>query len=519
MLRKMVEICRAGGLGTGAAFLLCLGGCATIKPESRIREAGALVGERLGQKPDWLRDWDATAPVWEEGDELSVDDAVARALRNNRALRADLELIGQMEADRVQAGLWTNPSVGLAVMFPAGGGLAMLQGNGVPMVALQDLWLIPQRKRAAAARLQEAVLRVADRAVEVATEVRRVYAELQFTQRAVELMRDNILLADQSVQIIQARQSAGEATQVATNLARIRARRLQSDLIALEADYRSRQRDLLLLMGASRAADIWRVTAIHEHDFAVAEISDEQALLQTGIEQRLDLLAAGWSLQAAARQIVVARREVWPDVQVGVGFQREARARATGRPTLPARVGNASAQALADRAFGVAPMPFAPEVQPWQKQAREPEWTIGPMFEIELPIFDQNQAQIARAVHEYRQRRAEFEDRAQTITRDIRSGLVRHRQAREQIEFYRSSVVPEVQRNLELAQQSFVAGQEGLTVYLLAQEDVILTRLRVLEFMRDYLLIRADLERAVGGRLPEVAAAPTAAPSENTDEH
>jgi len=483
--------------------LLSAGGCAQVDSRPRIQEAQALVEGQLGQAPDWQSPWDSAPPEWSTGGVLELDEAIARTLRNNRALRADVALIGQADAELVQAGLLQNPVFNLMVMFPDGGGRPMLQSNAGPMQALQDLWLIPAREDAARARLRETLLRVADRAVEQATDVRRLYARLQFTQRARELMHENIELADQSAEVIEMRQVAGRATQVESNLARIRALRLRSDLIALDADFRSLQRELLLAMGCPGASDNWTVVPIHELLFDVEVVGEEADLLTTGGARRLDLLAAEWTLKGAEREVEVARRGAWPDVAVGLAFQRAGRGRGPSDLSAPARVGNAAAQALTNRAFGVDGMPGAPTVNPWQPSFNESKWMVGPMFDIEIPIFDQNQAQIARAIHVYAQRLAEYDDRAQEVTRGIRESLVRYRQAAEQIEFYRGSVVPEVDRNLDLAQQSFVAGEESLTVYLGAQEDVIGTRLRVLEFVRDALISRADLARAVGGTLPE----------------
>jgi outer membrane protein TolC len=74
-------------------------------------------------------------------------------------------------------------------------------------------------------------------------------------------------------------------------------------------------------------------------------------------------------------------------------------------------------------------------------------------------------------------------------------------QAYEQVRFYRESILPAVERNLSVARQAFIAGQEDLTIYLQVQEDLIMTRLKILEFLRDYLVGRAELERQVGGRL------------------
>src|SRR3972149_2391986 len=97
---------------------------------------------------------------------VGEQEALVLALRNNRELRADLEMIGKANADLVQAGLLQNPVINFMAMFPDGGGRAMLRSNALPLQPLQDLWLIPAREKVATAQLQQAVLRVADRAVE-----------------------------------------------------------------------------------------------------------------------------------------------------------------------------------------------------------------------------------------------------------------------------------------------------------------------------------------------------------------
>jgi cobalt-zinc-cadmium efflux system outer membrane protein len=432
---------------------------------------------------------------------LTRDEAVALALRNNRALRADLELIGQADAELVQAGLMQNPVISFMLMLPDGGGRAMLRGS-LPMQPLQDLWLIPARRQVAAAQLQEAVLRVADRAIETATTVRTTYARLQYTQRALTLIDENIQLAEQTTQIIEARQMAGQATQVESNLARIRALRLRSELEAMDAEHRAQQRELLLLIGFPALPDGWRVEPVNEVADTLPLIGDEEGLLVLGAEQRLDLLAAHWSLQAAEQRVALMRREGLPDLALGFTFERAAAPRAPRGPTLPARFGNATAQSLVNRAFGQN-MPMPPEVAPWQPKMREAKWTLGPALDLEIPLFDQNQAQVAKAMHESNQRLAEYDDRAQTAIRGIRQALVRCGQARRQVELYRGTILLEVQRNLDLARQTFIAGQEGLAVLLQAQEDVIMTRMKTLEFLRDLLVSWAELEREVGGRLTD----------------
>ena len=475
-------------------------GCANPRPEAKINEAADLAEQQLGQRPAWTVPWDVAVPEWTSDGVLPRDEAVALALRNNRALRADLEMIGQADADLVQAGLMQNPVINFMAMFPDGGGRAMLRATGIPLQPLQDLWLIPARRKVAAAALQDAVLRVASRAAETAAAAKTVYAKVQYAQRAIELMSENIELAEQSTRIIQTRQAAGQSTQVEVNMAHIRAQRLRSERLTMQTEYRAAQRELLLLIGLSGAPDRWSVEPIREMDDPLRAAGDEEQLVELGTDQRLDVKAAEWALQSAEHRITLMRREGLPELALGFSFERAAAARAPRGPTVPARIGNAAAQAVTNRIYG-ASEPEVPQIAPWTPKAREVTWTLGPMIEMTLPIFDQNQAQVAKAMYEYNQKLAGYEARLQEVTRDVRDAWLRQEESREQIEFYRTSILPEVRRNMELAQQAFVAGQEPLTVFFQAQEDLIMTRLKMLEFLRDYLVSRVDLERAVGGRI------------------
>jgi len=484
---------------------LAFAGC-TSNPKAKIDEAADLAEQRLGQRPVWTEAPEAVSPDWSTAVVLPAEQAVALALRNNRPLRADLEMIGQADAELLQASLMQNPMVSFMVMFPDGGGRSMLRGTGLPIQPLQDLWLIPFRKQAAAATLQQAVLRVADRAIETTATVKAAYVKLQYTQRAIVLLQENMRLAEQTAQIVQSRQVAGQATQVAYNLAHIRYQRLRSELLTMESEHRVVQRELLALVGFAGAPDRWTVQPIHEMQDQLVSPNGEDKLVALGADQRLDLKAAEWNAQAAERRIALMRAEGLPDLALGFSFERAPATRGARGPTIPARVGNATAQALANQVYGVKPMAQAPAVAPWQPKVHEVKWTLGPMIDLEIPLFDQNQAQVAKAMYEHNQRLAEYEARVQDATRDIRAARVRQQQACEQLRLYRDEIMPEVQRNLELAQEAFITGQEGLTVYLQAQEDLIMTRRTILEFLRAYYLSGVDLERAVGGHIPPESA-------------
>jgi outer membrane protein TolC len=308
---------------------------------------------------------------------------------------------------------------------------------------------------------------------------------------------------NQSTRVIETRQATGKASQVEVNLSRIRHLGLRSELMAVEAEHRAAQRELLALMGFAGASDGWQVEPIHETQTPVGSPGTEDEMMKLAAAQRLDLKASEWQVQAAAHEIELMRREAWPELALGLGFERMA-APPSQNQQLIGRFGNKLAQNLVDRLWGMPGGASPPMFEPFGPKMREVKYTIGPMIDMELPIFDQNQAQIARAVHLHRQRLAEYEARLQDVTRMVRESLVMRRQAGEQVDFYRREMLPEVDRNVDLARQSYIAGREDLTVYLQSQEELLMTRLKALQFLRDCLVREAELEWAAGGRLTPI---------------
>lgn len=497
--KRLAVFCAACGMGAVAAA------CVQVNSTGRIQEAMSLAQEHTGTQANWTAHWDESAPAWESGSVLTVDQAVEYSLRNNRELRAEVETIGQAQADFIQAGLLQNPMLKLGAKLPSGGGRAMFEGGLIPFQGLRDLWLIPVRKEAANAALQNSILRVADLAVITASQVKILYARIQHAQRAIELTRENLGIVDQTISIIQSRQVAGRMTQIDVNTERIRRLRLQSDLLALEAELRRLKRELLMTMGFADSSDSWTVTPIHESEGELVAMPSPEILLALAFDQRLDLCAARWNVWAAGRELALARGEAWPAFDFSIAFERDPAPRSQN-PSVAAMGGNALVGGLTGGG------PERPSIEPFGPKPRDGKWMVGPMLDLEIPIFDQNQAQIIKAAHELRRRYALHSALEQRAVQKIREFKLIHDQANEQVKLFREAIIPEVDANLALIQQSYRAGADVFTDYLRSQEDLISTQLSALSFLRDSAITRAELEREVGGRLPAAGPATAVGP-------
>lgn len=132
---------------------------------------------------------------------------------------------------------------------------------------------------------------------------------------------------------------------------------------------------------------------------------------------------------------------------------------------------------------------------------------IGVGFTFDLPVWNRNEAGIARAEAAIGAARSELKQvepaRVSAVVRlRYQSALSAERSARE----YRETVVPLFQDALLKAKEAINKGQAGITQIQPVVSRLTETRLRAFELQITALETRAELEAALGGRLEEALA-------------
>jgi len=481
----------------GVLGLACLAipACVTVDARPDYARAGRLVHERLGVESVY----DPTADVCAEekvgallADGLTIDEAIAVALLNNRAFQAAFEEIGVSRAELVQSGLLSNPTLGLGLRFPEGGGrsnlsLALAQ-------QLVDLWQIPVRKRIAQSQLEHTIRSVASQAVALASDTQVRYWQLLALQRAEALAREDVELARQSVELARDRFNAGEAGKLDVNLARAASLETQQRLITLRGELHGAQADLARVLGLSRREQSWELS--DELPEAAAGAFDEDALWCEALAQRLDAQAAAMQVRAAEAEIRAQILDIFPDVTIGAELER------TESRALPGRKIVADTARASVRSGQLA----APDIQTRGERRSELSQIIdsllGPTLEITLPLWHQNQPQIARARFQAAQRRQEFEDLLDQIAQDVGVAVATARSAAESAAFIRDQALPLARENVETARRAYRAGEQSIVVLIEAQRGLIAQRREYVNARRDNAIALAELQRAIGGRHP-----------------
>lgn len=433
------------------------GGCQTVDPRDDYTTAREEIGRSTGFDAAYDPLDEESAVELVEGrlvGGLTAEEAVHIALVNNPDLQQAFYSIGVSKADLVQSQLLSNPSVGVSVRFPEGGGLAALEGSFAQN--LVDLWQLPLRKHLGERRVRQTILQVANQATTIARDAKAAHATALAMNQLVDIARENRAAADRVVEISTSLRDAGAGSGIDLNLS-IAAR--QETAIALErAELAAYDAHLALARTLGIVSEPAALVLLEDEDKQPAELPAPDALLGVALQRRQDLAAIRMQLEALAAALELEQQSVFRVVQLGVEFERDARA--------PADNFNFAQRTIIE---SVSAGQFAvPEISPPDDQAI---FVIGPSLSVQLPIFDQNQAQIARAEYQWRAGTKQVESILLDISRDVNLAHRRALVTKRIADYVENEVLPLQRTNFALAEEAYQAGKASVLTVLEAQRQ------------------------------------------------
>jgi cobalt-zinc-cadmium efflux system outer membrane protein len=313
----------------------------------------------------------------------------------------------------------------------------------------------PSRKKLSTIRFEQVKLHVADEVVQLVANVRMSYFQALGAKQVRNLRKEITLAAGNSFELAQRLHSAGNISdlEMATENAHFEQSRLElarSETALLDARER-----LTGLMGLWGEQTDWRLPE-QLPDLPSDEFPLEQ-LESMAIENRLDLAAERKAVEALAQALGITIDWRWVgQIEVGVSTERET-----------------------DRT-----------------------WVTGPSLAIELPIFNQRQADIARLEAQLRRSQKRLTAQAIEIRSEVRSLRNRLIMQRNMVDHYRRTVLPLREQIVDLTLKNYNYMLTGAFDLLMAKQQEFEAYQKYLEAIRDYWIIRADMQRSLGGRLP-----------------
>ena len=432
---------------------LLLAGCAIPSSRENLDATARLVSTQTASPLLWRRDAEAERKARANVESmlaggLTLDEAITVAFLASPELQLALEQLEISRSQFVAAATPPNPVAIVGEREPGGNLSAFYPGRNVTVGMLQNLiglLNMPDRRAVARRDLDRARYEAASRITQFGARVAQAWLEYSAALRIAELRRSS-LTATQAV--LENQQSATPASP--QNLQALRAGVINTtgSVLRNSLDLATAREKLGLLLGLEGWHDDWQISGTLPP--LPASDLDAGTLETAALEKRLDVQAAARAVDTRLRVLAMQRRFRWLN-QFDLGLFR-------------------------DRAIGGTAF-------------------TGPNAVIEIPLFDQRQAQLLNADAELRSAMRTLESSRLGARAEIRTHAAEMSVTRALLEHN--------ERNVAAAQRqaaTTLAGNESATDLdrLRIRQASLVTEEDQIGLLRDYWRARSALAVSLG---------------------
>lgn len=390
---------------------------------------------------------------------ISLDEAIQLALQHNHSLLAARTTIQQNQAAEITANLRPDP-----VLLGDSQFLPIFQPNQfssdyIDNTAQFDLgvsYLFERGKkrqhRLQAARDVTAVSRaqVADNERTVAFNVASQFINVELAESTLELATADLKSFQNTVLIAEARYKAGDIGEGDLLKIKIQMLQFQTDVSQAKLARVQGLSDLRQLLGYESVGPDYDITGSFDYQPVKGVVEDFQT---TALKNRPDLQAARLGVNAADSQLALQKAIGKRDV--------------TGQASYTHLSGTNNLSL-----FG----------------------------QIQLPIFDRNQGEIARAGYAITQAQQQEMFASGQVLTDVRDAFEGLRANEKIVDLYRSGYLDQAQQSRDITEYAYRHGAASLLDFLDAERSYRSTQLSYRQALASYLLALEQLREAVGAR-------------------
>jgi len=292
----------------------------------------------------------------------------------------------------------TQLQVGVSQMLPAPGKLAL-------------------QEQAAELDAAAAEKTVHELRLQLARDVKTVWWNMFYLDRALETVQRNLSLLQQVISVAQSKYEVGQGGQQDVLLSQLEVSKLQLKEVELQGMRSKEQARLNTLLGRPAATQV-DLPQTQSQPLPNLSAGDEH-LLQTALTQRPSLAAQQNQIDSARSRVDLAKKDIYPDYSLGAvyGFRSGNNPDGSERPDM-----------------------------------------VSILFGMNLPFF--NSARTKHAVdqrtQEWLQQKYQLDDSRNQIAGEIAAALAGYRQAAEQVHLFQDNVLPQARQTVE----SMLAGYQ-----------------------------------------------------------
>ena len=391
---------------------------------------------------------------------VSLDEAIRLALQRNHALQAQRTMILQNQAQEITANLRPNPVISWDSQFfplfnPGEFSASYLENQAQFDFGIGYLFERGKKRqhRLQAAKDQTSVTRsqVADDERQLVFNVSQQFVAALLAKSTFDFAQQNQESFRQTVDISQQRYTAGDMSEGDLLKIKLQMFQFESDLAAARLAKSQALVALRQQVGYESVPDNYDVEGELDYQPIKGNVEDLQAL---ALRSRPDLQAAQQGVVAARSQLELAK--------------------ANGKRDLNASFSYTHTAGISSGAF---------------------------FFNIDLPIFDRNQGEIARTRYAITQSQEQQLEATQQVLTDVRNAYESLRMNEQIIKLYQGGYVDQAKQSKDIDEYSYKRGVASLLDYLDAERTYRANQLAYRQALAGYMTALEQMRDAVGTRI------------------
>lgn len=390
---------------------------------------------------------------------ITLDDAIDLALKHNHSLQAARTMILQSQAQEITANLRPNPTLNGDTQFLPLFTPSNFTNDYLDNSVQFDLGVgyLFERGKKRQHRLQAAKDQTAVTSAQVGDNERTLTFNVASQFIAAVLAQSNVELADtdlksfqQTLDISEERARAGAMSEGDLLKIKLQLLQFQTDVSAARLARIQALASLRQLLGYESVPENYEVVGDLQYTPVKLGKDDLKAM---ALRQRPDVRAAQLGVTAAESQLALAQANGKRDVTASINYSHVA---ATSSASL----------------FG----------------------------NIEIPVFDRNQGEIARTRYAVGQSQELSSEQASLALTDVENSYEALHTNDEVVQLYESGYLKESQDSRDISQYAYQRGAASLLDFLDAERSYRATQLAYRQALASYMLSLEQLRQAVGTR-------------------
>jgi cobalt-zinc-cadmium efflux system outer membrane protein len=390
---------------------------------------------------------------------ITIEDALRLALQHNHALLAARTTILQNQAQETTANLRPNPVLSWDAQFLPIFQPKQFSADYINTQAQFDLGLGysferggKRQHRLLAARDTTAVTRwqVTDNERQLAFNTSQQFVAVLLAQSMIDLADENLQSFQKTVDISNTRYQAGDMSEGDLLKIKLQLLQFQSDISTAKLAKVQALAALRQLLGYESVPDLFDVEGELDYQPVRAGLDDLKAL---ALRTRPDL-------QAAQRGVVAARSQASLAV-------------ANGKRDLGASFNYSHVAATNTGAF---------------------------FFNLQLPIFDRNQGEIARTRYAITQSQELANESSQQVLTDVVDAYAALRSNDEIVQLYRGGYVDQAKQSRDISEYAYRRGAASLLDFLDSERSYRANQLAYRQALASYMTALEQMRQSVGTR-------------------